>query len=1017
MPALGNALDFAKYEGRNLRAHQLGAAPSSPVTGQLYYNTADNTLYWWDGTTWQSAKGGAPGGAAGGDLDLTYPNPQIRAGVIVNADVNAAAAIAYSKLLLTNSIVNADVNTAAAIAWGKINSALAIINADVALAAGIVYSKLNLTNSIVNADIAAGAAIALSKLAVDPLARANHTGTQLANTISNFDTQVRTNRLDQMAAPTADVSHNNTKITNLGDPTADADAANKRYVDSQSQGLDAKASVRVASVATVTIASPGASIDTIALAAGDRVLLKDQGGVGVAHAANGIYVWNGAAVPMTRAADMDAWTEVPGAYTWVEQGGVNADSAWVSTADQGGTLGTTVIPFVQFSGAAQIIAGAGLTKSVNTLDVGAGAGITVNADSVQIANNGVTNAMIADGAVDLATADVTGTLPFTKGGTGQITAEGRARDRPARRGLLQLGDPRRRDDDHDHRRHPPPARHPRPPGPSAGRGDRPGRAPRRGRGLQWRRHGHLRRVGGRQRLPRDARRLMPKAVNDLTVSNRLVMPGSLAVERSVAQHRAFRNVASLDTGASATVGAIVVQTKITGSVMFRAHLQGYHYQSTTDRLLDSVVVGYATSGPVVSRSGVVHYGPSQPVVQVGFNASGELAIILAGIAAIWNYFRLHVPLAVLGYSAPTEAMAAGWTVTQATDLSPWTTGFATVPSITPGAAPTGSATGDLSGSYPAPVVAKASGASFDLPAATVQRFTGKPAATTDIIRSQVGAEAQNRLVVQADGRHTWGDGAAAGDTNLYRSGPDQLKTDDALEVAGLLQLNSGLLIPAGAGAGKVLTSDASGNATWDDPDLAEYALGTTTAAVVSLLTGAWIKVPAGVVTTETPDAASCLRWNSDGTITILQDGWYSFYALFERGGATNAGVQWGFWYNSSDVSPANPAAFWRNELPAQTYYIDQASMCWRFSAGQRVGVSAYNRSATTYTATVMLSVARIGAGVEGPKGDKGDPGITDYAFKPGNWCDQLTGVLANTWVTLPTKSGATPRQLSPQARS
>ena len=77
MPTLGNALDFAKYEARNIRGHQLGAAPSSPVTGQLYYNTSDNTLYWFDGTSWQSAKGGTgtPTGAAGGDLSGTYPNP------------------------------------------------------------------------------------------------------------------------------------------------------------------------------------------------------------------------------------------------------------------------------------------------------------------------------------------------------------------------------------------------------------------------------------------------------------------------------------------------------------------------------------------------------------------------------------------------------------------------------------------------------------------------------------------------------------------------------------------------------------------------------------------------------------------------------------------------------------------------------------------------------------------------------------------------------------------------------
>jgi hypothetical protein len=92
-------------------------------------------------------------------------------------------------------------------------------------------------NTIVDADINASAAIALSKLASDPLARANHTGTQLAATVSDFDTQVRTSRLDQMAAPTAAVSVNSQKITNLDTPTSSADAANKGYVDTSISNL------------------------------------------------------------------------------------------------------------------------------------------------------------------------------------------------------------------------------------------------------------------------------------------------------------------------------------------------------------------------------------------------------------------------------------------------------------------------------------------------------------------------------------------------------------------------------------------------------------------------------------------------------------------------------------------------------------------------------------------------------------------------------------------------------------
>ena len=122
----------------------------------------------------------------------------------------------------------------------------AIVNADVNASAAIAYSKLNLNGTITSADIVNGTIVAgdiadgtitAAKLVSDPYARANHTGTQLAATVSDFDTQVRTSRLDQMAIPTATVSVNSQKITNLDTPTASADAANKGYVDTQITNL------------------------------------------------------------------------------------------------------------------------------------------------------------------------------------------------------------------------------------------------------------------------------------------------------------------------------------------------------------------------------------------------------------------------------------------------------------------------------------------------------------------------------------------------------------------------------------------------------------------------------------------------------------------------------------------------------------------------------------------------------------------------------------------------------------
>src|ERR1700741_3457954 len=72
---------------------------------------------------------------------------------------------------------------------------------------------------------------------VDPTDRAQHTGTQLASTVSDFDTQVRTSRLDQMAAPTVDLSINSHKLTNVTDPASAQDAATKAYVDATAAGI------------------------------------------------------------------------------------------------------------------------------------------------------------------------------------------------------------------------------------------------------------------------------------------------------------------------------------------------------------------------------------------------------------------------------------------------------------------------------------------------------------------------------------------------------------------------------------------------------------------------------------------------------------------------------------------------------------------------------------------------------------------------------------------------------------
>lgn len=204
--------------------------------------------------------------------------------------------------------------------------------------------------------------------------------------ISDFDTGVRTNTLNQMAVPTASVSMNNQKITNLATPTLGTDAVTKDYADNLRAGLSVKDPVRVASTANIAIATGGLlTIDGIVLVAGDRVLLKDQ----TTSAENGIYIASSGS--WTRSTDADnspVGEVVAGMAVWVNEGTINSDSRWVLTTNGTITLGTTGLTFTKDFQASDIVAGTGLTKSGSTLNVGGTANrITANADSIDIASN------------------------------------------------------------------------------------------------------------------------------------------------------------------------------------------------------------------------------------------------------------------------------------------------------------------------------------------------------------------------------------------------------------------------------------------------------------------------------------------------------------------------------------------------------------------------------------------------------------------------------------------------------
>jgi len=186
---------------------------------------------------------------------------------------------------------------------------------------------------------------------------------------------------DQPHGTSDTVSASNFKITKLADPVNAQDAATRAWTLSQIAASTAgttAATAKAATTANITL-SATQTVDGVSLAVNDVCLVKNQ----TTQANNGLYTVQSSA--WTRVAGMDTWAEVPGVICSVQQGTTNADTMWLSTADAGGTLGTTNITWVQMPGPSDIIAGAGILRTGQTFDItAADNSMTIGTDTIGV---------------------------------------------------------------------------------------------------------------------------------------------------------------------------------------------------------------------------------------------------------------------------------------------------------------------------------------------------------------------------------------------------------------------------------------------------------------------------------------------------------------------------------------------------------------------------------------------------------------------------------------------------------
>lgn len=223
-------LDLNKNELQNVRIQNLATAPQNPVTGQIYYNTTDNMIYQWNGTEWATVGGDIPkasesvlgGVKIGGGLDIdengvlsTDIQTIKRNGTVLTPDQNGAVNVQVIELTLGND-------------------GMLVLNDPVS------------SRQVTFKNVSDGIEMAVGTDAPErTLVDTNYVANQLGNYL-------------ELAGGTmaGAIAMGSNKITELADPTSDADAVNKKYVDAVATGsLKPKGSVAFANLPALAAAN------------------------------------------------------------------------------------------------------------------------------------------------------------------------------------------------------------------------------------------------------------------------------------------------------------------------------------------------------------------------------------------------------------------------------------------------------------------------------------------------------------------------------------------------------------------------------------------------------------------------------------------------------------------------------------------------------------------------------------------------------------------------------------------